>query len=166
MRRCLFALLVLLGPAAAHALTMCTDPAASDGDSADLCSSWSYDASFALMADYPDTLYLVCRGSSLGLSGPGTYEPCVDAGGSWVVARAGSLSGSDLLHEWYFGEERLGTWDLSLGTGGPPLGNGEFGISDLDLAKCGRIFAAGFLIVGISWAIGKGVSTILSVVKH
>lgn len=42
----------------------------------------------------------------------------------------------------------------------------QFDISALDLTQAGEAFAAGFVIVGMCWALGKAVGMIVSIVKR
>lgn len=42
----------------------------------------------------------------------------------------------------------------------------SFDISQLDTTQAGEAFAAGFVIVGTCWAIGKAVGLVLSVIKR
>lgn len=41
-----------------------------------------------------------------------------------------------------------------------------FDVSQLDTVQAGEAFAAGFVIVGTCWAIGKAVGLILSVIRR
>jgi hypothetical protein len=41
-----------------------------------------------------------------------------------------------------------------------------FDVSQLDYGQAGSAFAAGFVIVGMCWALGKAVGAILAVIKR
>lgn len=41
-----------------------------------------------------------------------------------------------------------------------------FDVSQLDYAQAGEAFAAGFVIVGMCWSLGKAVGSILSIIRR
>lgn len=57
---------------------------------------------------------------------------------------------------------------LCLDSGGSPVAweaIPEFEVSSLDVAQLGAAYAAGFVLIGTGWAIGRGFKFVLSMLK-
>lgn len=160
VRRYLLLLWFLLGPVAAHAAETyrCADPTA-DGASWGSCSSVTTVSFESLVAT---DLVMHCVGGVHGMT-------CGAAGGAefWRVV-------SGVQDDWliwnqtdnqYQTASLIAGFSYGDGPGPDPEPDGEFDFSDLDLERLGGLFAAGFVLVGGFWALGKSVSVVLGVIK-